>query len=65
MILKCLDSHVAAAYEVGNDQETVQSERNSHSKQRDGKNLIVNQALIINKNIQLAECAAISPKGVH
>ena len=37
MISKCLDMHVTAAYEVGNDQETVQADRNTHCKNRDGE----------------------------
>ena len=37
--------------QIGNDQEKAQSERNSHSKNRGGKNFIDNEVLILRKHI--------------
>ena len=42
------------AVKVGNDQEMAQSERNSHSKNRGGKNRINSQVRILRKHRKLS-----------
>ena len=50
--------------QVGNDHEKAQSERNSHSKNRDGKNQTDNKVLIFRKDIVSRESSYFQ-KGSH